>query len=161
MDNTIKLLFVDDDEEFLHFMTSRLEKKGLDVSPHATGEDALKKDEQKVGFDVALLDLDLPCMDGDELLIKLKKRHPFLEVIMLTGHGSIESAARCTREGAYEYLLKPCGIEEVMKAITNAYSKRVKAKSKHKIEMVNKLMDKAIGYSPIEILEELQKLDEE
>jgi len=110
-------------------------------------------------FDVALIDLKMPGMDGEELLNKLKERDSTIEVVILTGHGSVKSAASLTRSGAYEYLLKPCELDEIISAISSAYAKRIKAINESKSDKVNEIMEKAIGYSPAELLEELRKIN--
>ena len=161
MENKIRLLFVDDEKKFLENIAASLRLRELDVTSFTTGAEAienLKKGEQ---YDVALLDLKMPGMDGEKRLIKLKEHDKSIEVVMLTGHGSIKSAANLTRYGAYEYLLKPCDIDEVIRAISSAYAKRVQAISAAKSERVNRIMEKAIGYSPMELLNELKKLNEE
>ncbi|RJO65489.1 MAG: response regulator [Myxococcales bacterium] len=160
MSGKIRLMFVDDEEKFLANTASRLRMRGIEVAAFNNGPEALAYAEQNP-IEVALLDLKMPGMDGEEVLKKLKEKRPLVEVIILTGHGSIRSAADCTKQGAYEYLLKPCEIDEVITAISNAYARAVKAKSAHKAERVNEILAKAIGYSPIQILQELQKLDEE
>ena len=160
MASKIKLLFVDDDQEFLHSMTERLKERGLAVWSFDNGTEALAL-EDELHFDVALLDLELPRMMGGELLVKLKQKDPLMEVVILTGHGSIESAAECTRKGAFSYLLKPCSIDEIITSITQAFTRRVKAKSAKHAVGVQEVMAKAFGLSPIELLEELRKLDRE
>ena len=126
MKRQIKLLFVDDEEKFLNGMTQRLKLRDLVVHSFNNGPDALKAAKSET-YDVALLDLKMPEMDGEELLKKLKQMMPAMEVIILTGHGSEDSAVRTFREGAYEYLMKPCELDELMSAITRAYAKRLKA----------------------------------
>ena len=84
-----------------------------------------------------------------------------IEVIILTGQGSISSAADCCSHGAFEYLLKPCRLDQIVSSISNAYSKRIKAKNEEKTACVQEIMDRAIGLSPLEMIEELRKLDSE
>lgn len=161
MEKKIRLLFVDDEEKFLDNMTTRLRLRDIEVSSFTNGQDAMESVEQGARFDVALLDLKMPGMDGEELLNLLKKKDPSIEVVILTGHGSIQSAANLTRSGAYEYLLKPCELDNVIEAITNAFSKRLKAKSAEHAKKVEAVMNQAVGMSPMEILSELRKLEEE
>lgn len=160
MKKKIKLLFVDDEEKFLKGMTERLKLRDLEVHAFSNGVDALEALKKKIMFDVALIDLKMPGMDGEELLKKLKDMIPAMEVIILTGHGSIESAKRTTRAGAYEYLLKPCELDDLITAITKAYSKRVKAKNETLRAQVNAIMADAAGYSPIDVLNMLRELEE-
>ncbi len=158
MADKIKLLFVDDEEEFLEYMAKRLKARDLDVISFSHPLTALKETENQT-FDVGLFDLKMPDMEGEELLRHYKARDSRMEVVILTGHGTIDSAKRATRDGAYEYLQKPCEFEEVLAAITNAYSKRIKTISEETARKVNDLMTKAMSMSSIELLDELKKLD--
>lgn len=161
MEKKIQLLFVDDEEKFLNNITARLRLREIDVTAFTNGSDAMEYIDRKGKFDVALIDLKMPGMDGEELLSRLKEKDPSIEVVILTGHGSIQSAAGLTRSGAYEYLLKPCELDDIITAISNAYAKRIKDKSDSKSSKVNDLMTKAIGMSPGELLEELRRIDSE
>lgn len=160
METKIKLLFVDDEEKFLKSTSTRLSLRGLDVHSFLNGFDALEATKQ-TNFDVALLDLKMPGMDGEELLIKIKELHPNVEVVILTGHGSIDSALECTRSGAYEYLQKPCELDDLISVISKAYAKRIMNRKAGKAARVEKLLSKAMGYSPMGLLEELRKIDKE
>ena len=161
MEKKIRLLFVDDEEKFLDNITTRLRLRDIDVTAFTSGQETMVFIDRGIKFDVALLDLKMPGMDGEELLNKLKENDPSIEVVILTGHGSIKSAANLTRSGAYEYLLKPCELDEIIGAISNAYAKRIKAKKDTRAAKVDEVMSKAIGYSPGELLEELRKIDHE
>jgi len=103
MEHVIKLIIVDDESRFLEAIATRLRKRGFDVRTATNGRDAiaLAKDEK---FDIALLDLKMPGMDGSEVLRVLKSEHEYLEAIILTGHGSLESAVELTKLGAFSYL---------------------------------------------------------
>jgi DNA-binding NtrC family response regulator len=159
MAKKIQLLFVDDEEEFVNYMTKRLERHDFDVHPYTNPVQALEKTKGH-SFDVGLLDLKMPEMDGEELLNRLKERDPGIEIIILTGHGSIESAFRSAKVGAYEYLLKPCDFDDLVKSINTAYSKRIKAVSKEKARQVDELMQRAGGMSPLDLLRRLKKINE-
>ena len=160
MKKQIKLLFVDDEEKFLKGMTQRLELRDLVVHPFDNGLDALDSAKEQE-YDVALIDLKMPEMDGEELLKKLKQLNPAMEVIILTGHGSEDSAVRTFREGAYEYLMKPCEIDELISAISRAYAKKIKAKNQALKEKANAIISASGDYTPRELLRMLQDLDEE
>jgi DNA-binding NtrC family response regulator len=160
MKKKIKLLFVDDEEKFLKGMSERLKLRDLLVHSFDNGHDALEA-VKKEPYDVALIDLKMPGMHGEELLKKLKECIPAMEVIILTGHGSIESAKRTTRAGAYEYLQKPCELDELISAISTAYSKRVTAKNEALRAQVNAIMADAGGYNPIDVLHMLRDLEEQ
>jgi DNA-binding NtrC family response regulator len=161
MERKIKIMFVDDEVKFLDNMTTRLRLRGLDVMSFTDGITALEAVRKGADIDVALLDLKMPGIDGEELLNRLKRIDPSIEVIILTGHGSIKSAADLTRSGAYEYLLKPCELDDVISAISSAFAKRVKAKNESKTKRVNDILEKAVGMSPIELLNELKRINEE
>ncbi|HVS34666.1 MAG TPA: response regulator [Gemmataceae bacterium] len=97
----IRLLLVDDDEQMRRTLVARFERKGLAVSNAASGETALEI-AAKTRFDVAVLDLHLPGINGVELLEKLKERQPELEALLLTAHSSVETAVAAMKKGAYD-----------------------------------------------------------
>src|ERR1051325_4306240 len=101
----IRLLVVDDDEVLLEMLKERFERKGMKVIATTKGSEALNLVSQ-MRIDIALLDVGLPDVNGLELLTQLKEQHPDMEVIMLTAHGSIESAIQAMRSGAYDYLTR-------------------------------------------------------
>lgn len=160
MKKQIKLLFVDDEERFLNGMTQRLKLRDMVVHSFNNGADALES-AKKENYDIALIDLKMPGMDGEELLKKLKQKIPAMEVIILTGHGSEESAIRTFRGGAYEYLMKPCELDELMSAITRAYTKRLKAKNQAMKDKANAIIAASEDFTPRELLRMLQDLEEE
>jgi DNA-binding NtrC family response regulator len=160
MDRSIKLLIVDDEVKFLESIARRLKMRGFDVTTAENGEKAVEA-ARSAGFDLALLDLKMPGMDGKQVLAKLKKEHKYLEVIILTGHGSVDSAVECTKLGAFGYLPKPYELEELMQVLRQAYEARMKKKfetNQAKLEQITRM---AIGSSPLEILRELAKLDDD
>ena len=118
----IRLLLVDDDETLIETMARRFERKGMDVAAARTAGQALDLAAER-RFDVALVDLNLPDMSGVELLAKLKEHQPELEALMLTGHGSMESAVAAMKAGAYDYLTKPFHFSELEVHIQKAYDK--------------------------------------
>src|SRR5262245_31788403 len=101
-----RLLIVDDDEQLAEALARRFQRNGYVATLAASGERALEA-AAHAPFDVVLLDLHLPGMDGLEVLARLKELHPEIEVILLTAHGSIETAIQAMRKGAYDYLTKP------------------------------------------------------
>ncbi len=161
MENKIRLLFVDDEEKFLNNMSTRLRLRDIEVSAYTSGAEALADLKDGKHFDVALLDLKMPGMDGEELLNHIKQHDPTMEVVILTGHGSIQSATSLTRSGAYEYLLKPCELDAVIGALSSAYSKRLRAKGEQHAKKVEEVMSRALGMSPMEILTELRNIQED
>jgi DNA-binding NtrC family response regulator len=118
----IRLLIVDDDEQMRRTLVGRFERKGLAVSNAGSGEQALEI-AAKTRFDVAVLDLHLPGINGVELLEKLKERQPDLEALLLTAHSSVETAVVAMKKGAYDYLTKPFHLPELEVHIQKAYEK--------------------------------------
>jgi len=157
MTDKIRLMFVDDEEDFVDYMTRHLEESNLEVHAFQNPVQALKKTSGET-FDVGLLDLKMPGMDGEEMLKKLKERDPHMEIIILTGHPSIESAFRTSKNGAYEYLSKPCDFDVLLGAINKAYAKHIKSLNRNQSERVNTLMKSASRLSPLELLKRLKKL---
>lgn len=117
----MKLLLVDDEERFRTTLAKRLEEKGIDVTTLGSGVLALRYILEHP-VDVIVLDIKMPELDGIETLREIKKINPGIEVILLTGHASIDSAVVGMRLGAYDYLMKPCELETLLKKVTGAYA---------------------------------------
>ena len=117
------VLLVDDELEFLETLVKRLTKRGLNISTAKSGEEALKIIRGK-GIDVAVLDVRMPGMDGIQTLREIKKIDPLMEVIMLTGHASIEVAIEGMELGAFDYLMKPADIDELFYKLQDAFKKK-------------------------------------
>lgn len=160
MEKKIKLLIVDDELAFLNAIARRLEMRDFIVSKAANADQAIEiaRNEQ---FDLALVDLRMPGMDGQELLEILKKEHSFLEVIILTGHGSVESAVECTKLGAFGYLPKPYEMDNLLTTLRDAYESRMKKKFKADEARMKMIEQAALGQSPLGILRSLRDLDDE
>jgi len=154
----INLLFVDDEEDFLKSITKRLEVRGFKVMAVNRGEKAIEQ-ARKQAIDIALVDLKMPGIDGEQTLRTLKKEHQWMEVVILTGHGSMDSAIQLTKSGAYSYLQKPCEWDKLIDVLTSAYKKKVMNKMKIKEEKMNELLAESIGKSPLEILRKIKQLD--
>ena len=120
----IKLLLIDDEKGFVDVISKRMFKRNIDVTKAYSGTEALQA-LRKEDFDVTVLDLKMEDMDGIEILKIFKKIAPDLPVIMLTGHGSEEAARDGIRFGAFDYLTKPCDIEELIVKIKEAYQQRI------------------------------------
>ena len=116
----IRLLLVDDEKGFVDIISKRMSKRSIDVTKAYSGTDALQA-LRKADFDVVVLDLKMEGMDGIEILKLFKKIVPDLAVIMLTGHGSEEAARDGINFGAFDYLTKPCDLEELVAKIKEAY----------------------------------------
>jgi DNA-binding NtrC family response regulator len=112
-------MLVDDDAAFRHVMGDELRRLGLEVVTAESGEDAVRR-VADVAPDVVLLDLQLPGMTGLDVLRTVRDRHPSAEVIMLTGHGSIDTAIESIRAGAFDYVVKPCPLDELEVRIQRA-----------------------------------------
>ena len=158
MGEKIRLLLVDDETQFLETICKRLELRNFEVTPVNSGEEAIEV-ARKNEFEIALVDLKMPGMSGEQVLETLKKEHKFLEVIILTGHGSIDSAIRSTKLGAYYYLQKPCELEMLLQVLKEAYQKRIQKKHGYKDEELEKIISRMTTNSSLEILQNLKKLD--
>lgn len=115
----IKLLLVDDEKEFVKVLSNRLQKRGIDVGKATCGSQAIQALRRK-DFDVAVLDLKMEDMDGIEVLKIFKKMVPEMPIIILTGHGSDQAVKEGMAYGAYDYLMKPCDIGDLLEKIREA-----------------------------------------
>ena len=122
----IRLLIVDDEVGFVNILTKRLSRRNMEVTSAYTGTEAIQT-LRKQDFDVAVLDLKMEEMDGIEVLKIFKKMDPKMVVIMLTGHGSEQAAREGIEFGAFDYLTKPCELEELLAKIREAYQERNRA----------------------------------
>ncbi|MGD8188670.1 sigma-54-dependent transcriptional regulator [Brevibacillus ginsengisoli] len=124
-----RLLIVDDEKDLVSLLVKRLSRNGYEVSSADTAEDALALLKQQL-FDIAIYDIRLPKMDGISLLKETKKIAPETEIIMLTGHGTIETAIEAMKLGAFDYLTKPYNLSELELIIKKAEeNKLLKAKN--------------------------------
>jgi two-component system, OmpR family, response regulator len=120
----IRVLIVDDEEDFVETVVKRLKDRGLEAVGATGGMEALSLFESQE-FDVVILDVKMPRMDGITTLKEIKKKSPLTEVIMLTGHGSVDSGVKGLQLGAYNYIMKPAPIDELLKQISQAYERRL------------------------------------
>jgi DNA-binding NtrC family response regulator len=118
------VLLIDDEEAFTAALEKRLSARGLRVLTVQSGEDGLAALDGEPTVDVVLLDVKMPGMDGIATLKEIRKAHPLVEVIMLTGHATVESAIDGMKFGAYDYLMKPCEIEELLTKVGEAADKK-------------------------------------
>jgi len=118
------VLLVDDEVPFVETMTKRLKKRDLIVNTAFSGQEALDILDKHRNTDVVILDVKMPGMDGIETLEKIKKLFPLTEVVMLTGHATVESAIEGMKKGAFDYLMKPCDIEQLMQKVEEATQKK-------------------------------------
>ncbi len=129
--NEFSVLLVDDEEDFLEILTKRLKKRGLYITTAKSGMEALAK-LKETEIDIVVLDVRMPKMDGIQTLKDIKKIAPSVEVIMLTGHASLEVATKGLEIGAFDYLMKPMDIDELFYKLQDAYKKKCIEEQKKK-----------------------------
>ncbi len=122
--DTFSVLVVDDEKDFLETLVNRLKKRKIDTHGAKSGEDALKLIKDRP-FDVVILDIKMPGgMDGIEALRAIKKIQPLTEVILLTGHASVETSIEGMKLGAFDYVMKPVKLEELLPKMLQAFEKK-------------------------------------
>jgi len=119
----IRVLLVDDEEEFVQTLSERLALRDYDVTASTSGDDALEKIKH-YNYDVVILDVAMPGIDGIDALREIKKIKPLTEVIMLTGHGTVETAINGMKLGAFDFLMKPCNTEDLDSKIKKAQARK-------------------------------------
>ena len=118
------ILVVDDEADFMETLVKRLQKRNIDTVGVTSGEKAIEIMENK-RFDVVILDIKMPGgMDGIETLREIKRHHPLTEVLLLTGHGSVETSIEGMKMGAFDYLLKPIKLEDLMIKLGEAFERK-------------------------------------
>jgi DNA-binding NtrC family response regulator len=143
----IRILLVDDEKEYVETLAERLRTRGFHVTEAFSGDEALEK-LKAYNFDVTILDVKMPGMSGIDALDEIKKLKPLTEILMLTGHGTIETAIEGMKKGAYDYLLKPCKMDLLLEKINGAYER----KSEHE-ERIRKAMVDKLSTSPLSVFE--------
>ena len=118
------VMIVDDEAPFVETMTKRLEKRELNVITAFSGREALETLDKHQNVDVVILDVKMPGMDGIETLKKIKAGYPLIEVVMLTAHATVESAIEGMKFGAFDFLMKPCDMEQLMGNVNEANRKK-------------------------------------
>jgi two-component system NtrC family response regulator/two-component system response regulator AtoC len=154
----VQLLIADDEEDLVTFLAHRLRKRGIEVTMAFSGSEAVSAGTQ-VKLDVAIVDLKMPDMDGITVIERLKEIQPFLEVVMLTGHGSHDSAWEAGRLQAFRYVLKPYDFEELYEVILTAARHKRDRMQREFEEKLNNLVTHTT--SPRELIEESDKLRSE
>jgi two-component system, OmpR family, response regulator len=119
-----KVLIVDDELDFLETIVKRLQARDVDVSGVESGYLALEALDHSPP-DVIILDVRMPGMDGIETLRQIKEKKPLTEVIMLTGHASVESGIQGMQLGAFDYLMKPIALDELLEKVRQAYARKL------------------------------------
>ena len=135
----IKIMLVDDEERFLATTQKLLAKKGYDAITASSGSRGAGTAGQKQ-VHVVILDVKMPGMDGIETLKAIKKQFPMVEVIMLTGHATVESAIEGLKSGATDYLMKPAEIDDLIERAEGAYARRQQLEEKIRMIQMRKLM---------------------
>ena len=144
----MKMMLVDDEERFLTTTKKLLSRKGYEVFTAISGAEALEKLGSH-SIHVVILDVKMPGMDGMETLKAIKANFPLVEVIMLTGHGTVESAVDGLKSGATDYLMKPTDVNDLIQKAEEAFEKRKKLEEKIRLAQTRRYMK-----SPREILKE-------
>ena len=140
----IRVLLVDDEEEFVETLAQRLEVREFDVTTALSGADALERLEHEE-VDLVILDLQMPGVDGIEVLRKIKELKPLIEVIMLTGHATVETAIEGMKLGAFDFLIKPTETEELVEKINRAFGRKAEQDERIREAEVERIM-KARGW---------------
>jgi DNA-binding NtrC family response regulator len=118
------VMLVDDEVQFVDTMTKRLSKRNLEIMSAYSGLEAIEKLAENKSVDVVILDVKMPGMDGIETLREIKRKHPLVEVIMLTGHATVETGIEGMKLGAFDYLMKPCDIDQLMAKVQESKAKK-------------------------------------
>lgn len=151
----IRLLLVDDEEDLVTFLAHRLAKREVDVTAAFSGAEALEVIDRQI-FDVAVVDLKMPDIDGITVMERLKDQQPYTEILMLTGHGSHDSAWEAGRLQAFRYLLKPYDFDDLHQLIVAAAEQRRRRMCE---VFEQKLSDLMTGTtSPRDLIEESDRL---
>lgn len=154
----IRVLLIDDEQTLLEYLSKRLLREGFTVKATFSGEEAIEAASNE-NYDIAVVDLKMPGIDGVETQKRLKKIQPFLQCIVLTGHGSIESALKSGQQDAFKYLLKPIDYEDLVEAIKEAYKKKVELVNQKFKEQVEEIYRSGLGAKGIKkAIRELRKL---
>ena len=135
-----KVLLVDDEVVFADNMSKLLTSRGYRVTVSNSGDGAIRALEEE-DFDVVVLDLKMPGMDGVTTLREIKKLGLFTETLILTGHGSIDTALEAVKLGAYDYLTKPCEIDELVEKIEGAWGKKDDEEKRDMQEKLQKVVE--------------------
>ena len=119
-----RVLIVDDEKAFVDTLVNRFNKRNIDTTGVSSGEEALELLKEKL-FDVVILDIKMPGgMDGIETLREIKKIQPLAEVLLLTGHASVETSIEGMKLGAFDYILKPVKLEDLLIKMAQAFEKK-------------------------------------
>ena len=134
-----KVLLVDDEKEFLEVLAERMAARGIEVSTASSAAEALQLVEEE-SFDAIIVDLMMPEMDGIETLKRLKIENPDSQVILLTGHATVEKGIEAMKLGAVDFLEKPADLSVLTQKIKKAHAQKMMVVQKRIEEKVKKIM---------------------
>jgi DNA-binding NtrC family response regulator len=132
------VLLVDDEEKFLNAFSQRLEARGMKVDTATSGEDAVGRVQAK-DFDAIVLDLSMPGMGGLEALRKMKRENPDLQIIVLTGHGTLQAGVEAMKSGALDFMEKPVDLNKLLSRIEEAQEKKIVVLEKRHQQQVEEI----------------------
>lgn len=131
----MKMMLVDDEERYLQTTSKLIEKKGYEVLTARSGEEALEKLKTNT-VHVMILDMKMPGMDGNETLKAAKSLYPLVEIILLTGHATVDSAIDGLKNGAFDFLMKPADIDQILEKALDAFEKRQRVEEKIRVAQI-------------------------
>lgn len=135
----VRILLVDDEQEFVETLGERLETRGFKVRKASSGDECLAKLREEQS-DVVILDVLMPGKDGIETLREIKQLNPLIEVIMLTGHGTVETAIEGLKLGAYDYLKKPSETTDLIGKVLRAYARKSEQEERIRRAEIDKII---------------------
>ncbi len=134
-----KVLLVDDEKDFVEALAERMETRGMNVTATTSGKDALKKVGEE-SYDAIVLDLQMPEMDGLEALCEIKKIKPEMQIILLTGHATVEKGIEAMKLGAMDLIEKPADLQTITEKIKKAQAKKMILVEKKTEEKMKKII---------------------
>ena len=137
-----RILLVDDEERFRTTLAKRLGEREIEVTGVGSGMEAIEEIQRRL-YDVIVLDIKMPGLSGIETLAEIKKINPGLEVILLTGHGTMDTAIDGMRKGAYDYLLKPCDIDLLVEKVLGAHEIKAKRDERLRQAEIRRLINRS------------------
>jgi DNA-binding NtrC family response regulator len=135
----MRVLLVDDEEEFIKYLSQRLEARNFAVDTAYSGDQAITCIKEK-DIDVVVLDVLMPGRDGVDTLREIKRMKPLIEVIMLTGHATVETAIEGMKFGAFDYLIKPTETNDLVEKISKAYKRKEEQEERIRQAEINKIV---------------------
>jgi DNA-binding NtrC family response regulator len=157
-DDNINILLVDDEEALLNSIKRRLQFREFNVIAVNRGEKALEIVRQ-FPVDVAIVDLKMPGMSGKDVLVNLKRDYPWIEIIILTGHGSLDPEEEDVYGKAHTFLTKPCDLTTLLQVLVEAYKKKVMNKNDITAAQMEKILKSPTLKSTNDVLRKLKEID--